>query len=71
MVAFPNGTFTNVALVEVNTVNQAWMIQSLYDTLSDQSYGYIGIDGRGLSADQVIAKSLVFLIMLPRLHRVY
>lgn len=46
MIAFHNGTFANVALVEADAIYPTWVIQSLHDALYHQDYGYLNTDER-------------------------
>lgn len=53
VVAFPNGTFANVAHVEADAFYQSWMLQILRDALGDKDFGYISTD----SSDQAAAQT--------------
>jgi hypothetical protein len=46
VVAFRNGTFATVALVEADAIYPAWVIQSLHDALYHQDYGFLSNDER-------------------------
>lgn len=51
MVAFPNGTFANIALVEADVAYQALMIQKLHNALDNQDYGLIHPDEQRRDAE--------------------
>jgi hypothetical protein len=39
--AFPNGTFANIAHIDADGSYQAWMLQTMRDSLGDEAFGYV------------------------------